>query len=299
MGNGIAYRKPDAEHPIKAKDGLPGFGPMEAHAEAVQEVLVLARRAGLIPEEWVADTRAPDAIIPLSYRNADDYARQEVENMASYFALDAQRDQPVYIEVLCEAADLQPRLARVAGEYGVRVYGGAGFDGLKGKRAFAERAMNCDAPTVVLVIGDRDKAGNDIYIAAAEDAEAWADDKGHVYPVGTTLEQLQVERIHGLQCPALIFFRPALTTEQAKDLDLLGCRRQGRGGRRPGPGDGPLADRGGARARTAPRRHAPSARRRRLMTARHHLTAREGDAARVDRRAASKTSSRREEVRSR
>ena len=67
MGNGITYRKPDAEHPIKAKDGLPGFGPMEAHPAAVQEVLVMARRAGLIPEEWVADTRAPDAIVPLSY----------------------------------------------------------------------------------------------------------------------------------------------------------------------------------------------------------------------------------------
>ncbi len=194
---------------------------MEAHPAAVQEVLVLMRRAGMIPESWVADARAPNAIGPDAYEDADDYARQEIENMASYFALDAQRDQPVYIEVLCEAADLQPRLARVAGEYGVRVYSGAGFDGLKGKRAFAERAMNRDVPTVVLAIGDRDKHGNDIYIAAAEDSVAWADGEGYVNSIDTTLEQLPVERIHGLQCPALIFFRLALTTDQAKELDLL------------------------------------------------------------------------------
>jgi hypothetical protein len=59
MGNGVTYRKPDSKHPIKATGDLPGFGAMEAHPDAVQEVLVHARRAGLIPEQWVADTRAP------------------------------------------------------------------------------------------------------------------------------------------------------------------------------------------------------------------------------------------------
>lgn len=221
MGNGIAYRKPDAEHPIKTKDGLPGFGPMEAHPGAVQEVLVMARRAGLIPEHWVADTRAPGAIVPLSYESTDEFVRTKVQYLTSGFALDAQRDQPVYIEVLCEAADLQERLARIAGEYGVPVYSGAGFGGLKGKRAFAERAMDRDVPTLVLVIGDRDDKGDEIYVAAAEDSVAWASKLGVVYPTDMPLRQLPVERIHGLQCPALAFFRLALTTRQAKALDLL------------------------------------------------------------------------------
>jgi len=48
-----------------------------------------------------------------------------------------------------------------------------------------------------------------------------ADGEGYVNSIGTTLEQPPVERIHGLQCPALIFFRLALTTDQAKELDLV------------------------------------------------------------------------------
>jgi hypothetical protein len=33
---------------------------METHPAAVQEVLVLARRAGIVREWWVADERAPE-----------------------------------------------------------------------------------------------------------------------------------------------------------------------------------------------------------------------------------------------
>ena len=54
--------------------------------------------------------------------------------------------------------------------YGVPVYSGAGFDGLKGKRAFADRALERDVPTIVLHVGDRDKHGENIFRAAAEDA---------------------------------------------------------------------------------------------------------------------------------
>ena len=204
MGNGVTYRKPDSEHPIRGKLGVPGFGPMEAHPEAVREVLVLARRAGIIPEHWVADARAPAVIEGFFYESARDYAESAIRTIHSYmagedFALDQQRGQPVYIEVLCEAEDLQPRLARVALEgHGVPVYSGAGYDGLKGKRAFAERALEREAPTVVLQVADRDDDGDKIFRAAAEDAIAWADD-------GETLR----------------FERLALTTEQAEEHSLL------------------------------------------------------------------------------
>jgi hypothetical protein len=101
--------------------------------------------------------------------------------------------------VLCEAEELQPRLYRIAHEYGVKVYSGAGFDGLKGKRAFAERAMEREVPTVVLDVGDRDNHGENIFNAAAEDAVAWAGDIG---------DQLSFRRI-------------ALTQAQAEEHDLL------------------------------------------------------------------------------
>lgn len=198
MGNGISYSKATVERPARA------FGPTEAHKASVQEVLALARRAGIVPERWVADTRAPDALGGGGYdESAEDYVNYATREVARYlrgegFELDPQRGQPVYIEVLCEASDLQPRLARVAEDYGVLVYSGAGFDGIKGKRAFAERALEREVATVVLNVGDRDRHGENIFRAAAEDAEAWTEEPG----------RLRFERI-------------AVTTEQAEEHDLL------------------------------------------------------------------------------
>jgi hypothetical protein len=234
MGNGVTYRKPDSKHPVKANPakGLPGFGPMEVHPEAVQEVLVRARRAGMVPESWVADGRASPGLVPYFDESADEVAAaiaRHVADAADDFALDPQRGQPVYVEVLCEAADLAPRLARVADPLGVPVYTGGGFDGLKGKRAFADRAMARDVPTVVLHVGDRDDHGDNIYIAAAEDAVAWAG-YGYVRPldIPTTPESLadvttQVVELEeeGSSGPALFFIRLALTPAQAQEHGLL------------------------------------------------------------------------------
>jgi hypothetical protein len=227
MGNGVTYRKPDSAHPIKARDGLPGFGPMEVHPAAVQEVLVLARRAGIIPEWWVADTRAPAGVGGGPYDDdPQDYAEgvvKRLDDAADYFDLDPQKFQPLYIEVLCEAEDLQPRLAQIADDYGVTVYSGAGFDGLKAKRDFAERALERDVPTVVLNVGDRDKHGEDAFVAAGEDAVAWASGAGAVLPVGVALKVLAriVELPQVRERPLLIFYRLALTTEQAERLGVL------------------------------------------------------------------------------
>lgn len=199
MGNGVTYRKPDSAHPLS------GFGPMEAHPAAVQEVLVMARRAGLIRESWVADTRAPSPII----ERFDDSALDEaanigswVKNAASYFHMDPQMFQQQYVELWCEAEDLAPRVARVSAAYGVPVYSGGGFDGLKGKRAVPGRARRRDVPTLILHIGDRDPHGEMIYNAVKEDALAWGVDAG-LYDGDLTFERL------------------ALTMDQAEDLGLL------------------------------------------------------------------------------
>lgn len=212
MGNGVAYRKPDSLHPVKE------FGPMEAHPASVQEVLALARRAGIIREEWVADQRAPDPEVPAFDLGADEVAEDiaaQVTNAQKWFRLDHQRHQPVFIEVLCEPADLVGRLARIAADYGVPVYSGAGFDGLKGKRAFADRSRERHVPTIVLHVGDRDKHGEDMYVAAAEDAIAWLG-CGDLWPLDDLAEI--DEQWAG---PALVFVRLALTEEQAEWLDLL------------------------------------------------------------------------------
>jgi hypothetical protein len=127
-GRGIFYdlRPAGLGHGVTYAKGAPG--PMRANPAVVQEVLVLARRSGIIPERWVADARAPDPITVASYDDADDFARL-VAAEARAFRLDPQRGQPVHVEVWCEAEDLAARLARVAGPYGVPVYAGAATGG--------------------------------------------------------------------------------------------------------------------------------------------------------------------------
>jgi hypothetical protein len=217
MENGVSYRKSDSAHPKLS------FGPMEAHQDLVQELLVKARRAELIPEEWVADERAPEPVVPLAYESATDAAEREVGRLLQNFALTRQHGQPVFVEVLCEAGDLVPRLARIAGGFGVTTYSWAGYDGLKGKRAFAGRALAREVPTVVLHVGDYDEDGKRIFTAAAEDAVAWAYGIGHVGSLdGATPELLRRQRSRFAGAgPFLAFEHLALTVEQARAHDLL------------------------------------------------------------------------------
>jgi hypothetical protein len=196
MGNGITYTK----HPPKLPNGR--YDPMTANPQVVQDVLVLARRAGIIPESWVADARAPQPISDRFYDDADDFARLVAEEARS-FRLDLQRDQDRHVEVWCEAEDLAPRLARVAGPYGVPVYSGGGYGGLKGKRQLAARAAGRPVPTVVLVVTDLDDDGRDIYRSAAEDATAWV--TGH----------------HSRPAGWLSFERIAITEDQAREEGVL------------------------------------------------------------------------------
>jgi hypothetical protein len=213
MGNGISYFKPTKAYPVKCFDKN-----TEAHPAAVQEVLVLARRAGIIPEHWVADTRAPAPEVPIAFDDAEDFAAN-VGEWIKGFRLDQQWGQDCYVEVLCEAEELIGRLARVAGKYGVTVFSGAGFDGLKPKRAFADRAMARAVPTIVLQFGDFDHAGGWIFSSAAEDAIAWAGhgsiERRDLSPHG--IAQAASEAVG----PGLHFFRAALTETQAVEHNLL------------------------------------------------------------------------------
>jgi hypothetical protein len=211
MGNGVTYRKKMKGEPASA------FGPMEAHIEYVGDVLGRARRAGLIPEPWVADGRAPDPIIPITFDDAEEFAANVVA-WAAHFRLDAQRFQPVYVEVLCEAADLRPRVARIASEYGVPVYASGGMGGIKGNVETGGRARERHVPTVVLAVGDCDKDGRRIYAHAAEDSVAWAGD-GYVYADGAPFDCLLTDAESNLA--RVSFFRVALTQGQAEQLDVL------------------------------------------------------------------------------
>jgi hypothetical protein len=151
---------------------LPLLGPMDADVGTVQEIVTHARRAGILPESWVDDERAPDPIVPLGFADAEE-ASAWVERIVDGLPLERQSGQDVFVEVWCEAAGITGRLAAVADPYGVPVYPGGGFDGIKGKRDAAKRAASRDVPTVALHVGDYDKHGRWIFKAVAEDVACW------------------------------------------------------------------------------------------------------------------------------
>ena len=151
------------------------------------------------------DRRAPTPDVPYyTNRSADEVAGEIVDEIRyPNITYSPQRGQDVYVEVMVEAAGLIGRCARVCSPYGVPVYSGAGFAGLKGKRAFASRASGRDVPTVVLMIGDLDPHGLLITESLEADCLAWAEGYYQAAPT------------------ALRFERIALTEQQALDADLL------------------------------------------------------------------------------
>jgi len=206
LGHGLTYVKQPRMEPVP---GSPGkrrrVDPTEIAPVHVQEMLANLRRAGIVPEDWIEDTRAPSPTVPY-------YNEETAEGEAQYLAdmvrspritYSPQRGQGVFLELVVEAAGLMGRCARIAGGYGVPVYSGGGFDGLKGKRAFAERAADRTVPTVVLRISDYDPHGLMIAETSAADSMAWA--ANH----------------HGLDEDWLTFERIGLTHEQAEANGLL------------------------------------------------------------------------------
>lgn len=202
---GITYTKYPA---MRVTDGgqKRKVNPMDASVASVQEVLALARRAGIISENWIEDTRAPAPAVP-SYDDGE-----TAESLAASLAdwvrnpsleYSPQEGQETYLEVLVEAAGLISRLERIARPYGVPVYSGGGYDGIKGKRAAGNRAARRDVPTVVLRVSDYDDHGLALARASSEDSIAWA------------------EQYYGAEPEWLTFERIALTQDQAADADLL------------------------------------------------------------------------------
>ena len=210
---------------------------MEAHPAAVQEVLALMRRAEMIPRGGSPTGRASPRRSQTSTK-APLRSPPALRGARRTRRYGPQTLQPVYIETLCEAADLVGRIERIATPHGVPVYPSSGFDGLKGKRAMGERALDRDVPTVVLHIGDRDDDGDRIYVAAAEDAIAWADGWGRVVDVqdSGTPELLAALKM------AFEGTGPVADVRAAGAHNVAGRaahhprrRRKGRGGRHPGP----------------------------------------------------------------
>ncbi|MGA5097419.1 hypothetical protein ACPCAC_08615 [Streptomyces lavendulocolor] len=135
------------------------------------DLLGMARRSGRI--SWLAIGDGTDtAVEPVAYDGADGF-RQAQLDAARGFRLDRQAGQDARLEVWCDTAGLVPQLATVTDPWGVPVYASA--TGLSGKRAAAQRAAVGGHGCVrILVVGDWDPNGLQLFAALAEDVTAFA-----------------------------------------------------------------------------------------------------------------------------
>lgn len=154
--------------------------PKDDHAYArLLETMVRARRAQIIPFDSIRDDGVAEHWFGGFYGLPDFWL--EVGRMAGTYRRDRLADQPVALELWCEAAGMVPQMIRVAEPYGVPVFSSGGFDSLTAKYETACRIMDENRPTVLISVGDLDPSGVSIFHAFAEDITAFVDDMGGDY----------------------------------------------------------------------------------------------------------------------
>ena len=100
------------------------YGFTKKDIDEVEDVLVLARRAELIPWEAISDGRTGVAR-PWTVADADELAGELLDQVEEA-QLDRQTGQPFRVEVWAEAMGWLPRLEGICNERGVAVYSGSG-----------------------------------------------------------------------------------------------------------------------------------------------------------------------------
>lgn len=192
------------------------------------EYLVRARRAQMIDFEAIRDDGTVHNSF-LRFTSPRDFWRNVQEN-ADYYSRDKLEDQPVHVELWCEAAGMVPQLERVANPYSVPVYSTGGFSSVTVTYEIADRALQRDKPTVFLHVGDFDPSGESIFDAMTRDAQAfllnrlvWEIERGDregdtedVAPGGRL--RMGAELANGY--PNLLATRVALTGDQVDEYGL-------------------------------------------------------------------------------
>jgi len=158
--------------------GAHGFEKTERAYERLCENLNRARRARLIPMDTIRDDGG-QTVTPSAWEGAEDFL-SVVRAQAAGLVLDRTAGQPTRLIVMCEAAGMVPQLARVAEPYGVPVISSGGFESVTDKHDLALDLADDGRSTEVLHIGDHDPSGAHLFLALAEDVQAFADELGGV-----------------------------------------------------------------------------------------------------------------------
>jgi hypothetical protein len=144
----------------------------EQFERSLYGMLAKARRAGAIAFDDIRDDGIT-GFSPGGYGGVDDFLERWRFDATRYYR-DVSEDQPVRVEVWCEAAGMAPQLSRVAQPYGIPVYSCGGFDSLTAKRQIVNGCIfETNGPTQVLHLGDCDPSGFSIYQSVFEDVSAF------------------------------------------------------------------------------------------------------------------------------
>jgi hypothetical protein len=180
--------------------GLGQYEKTERFYDRLCEAVAKGRRARRIRFDAIRDDGVA-VIQPDHYASMDAFLH-DMRNRAVNYERDKLAGQDVYVEVLCEAAGMQPQLAEVAAEFSVPVYSSGGFDSLTAKWQQAQRIIRKRKRAVVLHLGDFDPSGKSIFDSLAADVEAF----------------VHADRLDGFT--TVTFERVALTAEQVVDYQL-------------------------------------------------------------------------------
>jgi hypothetical protein len=156
--------------------GAHGYAKTECAYDRLCEHINRARRAGLISMEDIRDAWS-DSAVPTTWASAEEWLRA-IRAEAAEVRMDRQAGQETRLVVLCEAAGMVPQIAAATEQWTIPVYSSGGFDSTTTRHDFACTIAEGDRPTEVLHLGDHDPSGAHMFLALAEDVEAFAEHYG-------------------------------------------------------------------------------------------------------------------------
>jgi hypothetical protein len=184
------------------------FPKTEQAYERLGTYLVRARRARLIPFEYIRDDSA-SVLNHLHFDGEEDFYRH-VRELGEEYKQDKLADQRVSIRLHCEAEGMMPQLHAALEPYSVPVYSCSGFDSLTARRQLARWCHDTyvyrGKLPVMLHLGDYDPDGESIFDSLVEDVVGFL--------------EVDAPHIAGLSRSAPLFKRVALTKWQVRHYDL-------------------------------------------------------------------------------
>jgi hypothetical protein len=192
--------------------GAHGFEKSEQAYARLCETLSRARRARLIPMDAIRDDGG-HSVTPSAWEGTEDFLRA-VRSQAERLTLDRTAGQRVRLIVMCEATGMVPQLARVAEPYGLRVISSGGFESVTEKHGLAVDLADDGRRTEVLHIGDHDPSGAHLFLALAEDVQAFAVEIGGVVDFSRlAVTPEQIDRLRLVTAPPKATDRRAFNGE--------------------------------------------------------------------------------------